>query len=186
MHSTNSYFSGGAHNDEITIINGYGNIVEGGAGQDTYRIQISNKISCFSLTIDNSTADSYKDLLVISDKTNAGYYTVDSFWDDFNFTKNDDGDLFITGRTFDAEIVIKDWDNHPMSQISFEGHRKTEVINLDGNSIDKLVSQYPETQSVASALLSFNSSSELPGISSSDVYGVNNNEADKMFVTGNV
>ena len=184
IHSTNSYFSGGANNDEITIINGYGNIVEGGAGQDTYKIQISNKISRFSVTIDNSTADSYKDLLVISDKTD-GHYVTDSFWDDFNFAKND-GDLYITGRTFDAEIIIKDWDNHPLSKITFEGHNKTEEVVIEGNSIDNLVSMYPVVQNISSAMASFSLSSVGLTMSSSDTLGMNSSESNNLFITGNI
>ncbi len=183
-HATNSYFSGGDGADLIRILDGYGNIAEGGAHEDTYELWISNKNSKFSVTIDNSTADIYKDVLVISDKTD-GYYSHDSFWDDFNFAKNDEGDLLITGRTFDAEITIIDWDNHPMTKITFEGHNNKEEVIIDGNSIDNLVSAYPENQNIASALLSFSGSSlSSSADTSSDLFQQNDDSG--IIVAGNV
>ena len=184
QNATNCYFSGGDGGDLLRMLNGNGNVLDGGARRDSYELWIDDKNRRFSVTIDNSTADDYKDLLVISDKTSS--YYQDSFWDDFNFAKNDDGDLYITGRTFDAEIVIKDWDNHPMAKITFEGHNKTEEVIIEGNSIDNLVSMYTESQNIASAMASFQSSSMGLTMDSADIFGTNNSETSNMFITGNI
>lgn len=123
---TEQLISGGDGDDIITVKGGNANIVNGGIGNDRYAF--AGLTAKGEYLVDQSSAGvKDRDSLSL-----AGYSK-----NDFNFSRNYEGDLVITQKGTDGAVIyVRGWEEHALNNIAFtDGQMKAAELNAMAGEI---------------------------------------------------